>query len=82
MAGSATGLKITSIGRLGGNGTGVRRCRFGNARAAITSICIGSVDELSKLTGRDLSDLDLHRPYVDDIRFPCPECGGTMQRVS
>ncbi|MEM1176927.1 MAG: class I tRNA ligase family protein, partial [Acidobacteriota bacterium] len=31
--------------------------------------CIGSVEELSKLTGRDLSELDLHRPYIDEITF-------------
>jgi isoleucyl-tRNA synthetase len=42
---------------------------------------VGSVAELSQLAGRDLSDLDLHRPFVDAVRFPCPECGGTMQRV-
>jgi isoleucyl-tRNA synthetase len=44
-------------------------------------IGIGSVAELSQLAGRDLSSLDLHRPYVDAIRFPCPKCSGTMQRV-
>lgn len=43
--------------------------------------CIGSVAELSKLTGSDQSKLDLHRPYVDDIHFPCPDCGSQMQRV-
>ncbi len=31
--------------------------------------CVGSVAELSKLCGRDLSEMDLHRPYVDDISF-------------
>ncbi|BDP41631.1 isoleucine--tRNA ligase [Deinococcus aetherius] len=30
---------------------------------------VGSVAELSELVGRDLSDLDLHRPYIDDIAF-------------
>ncbi|HEX7976699.1 MAG TPA: isoleucine--tRNA ligase [Anaerolineales bacterium] len=45
-------------------------------------LAIGSLAELSQHTGRDLSGLDLHRPYVDEIRFPCPECGqGKMQRV-
>ncbi|MBN1679121.1 MAG: isoleucine--tRNA ligase [Anaerolineae bacterium] len=43
--------------------------------------CIGSVAELEELSGQDLADLDLHRPYVDEVTFPCPECGGTMQRV-
>lgn len=43
--------------------------------------CIGSRKELSELTGRDLSELDPHRPHVDEVHFDCPDCGGTMQRV-
>jgi isoleucyl-tRNA synthetase len=42
---------------------------------------IGSVKELSEKAGRDLSDLDLHRPYVDEVSYACPECGGKMSRV-
>ncbi|NWG34197.1 MAG: isoleucine--tRNA ligase [Chloroflexi bacterium] len=42
---------------------------------------IGSVQELSEKAGRDLSDLDLHRPYVDQIHWACAECGGQMTRV-
>ncbi len=45
-------------------------------------VCIGSVKELSEKAGRDLSDLDLHRPHVDEIKFVCPDCGGTMKRVA
>jgi isoleucyl-tRNA synthetase len=45
-------------------------------------VCIGSVEELSAYAGRDLSDLDLHRPYVDNIHFDCPECPGRMKRVA
>src|SRR5207249_3313397 len=40
--------------------------------------------ELSSLAGRDLSGLDLHRPYVDEVTWACAssECGrGTMRRV-
>ena len=44
-------------------------------------LCVGSVEELSKLAGRDLSDLDLHRPYVDDVHIACPQCSGRMNRV-
>ncbi len=43
--------------------------------------CIGSVEELSGKAGRDLSDLDLHRPHVDKINWPCPKCSGKMTRV-
>jgi isoleucyl-tRNA synthetase len=45
--------------------------------------CVGSVDELkaqSNLSGLT-TPLDLHRPYVDEITFDCPKCGGRMQRV-
>ncbi|MDE0142380.1 MAG: isoleucine--tRNA ligase [Caldilineaceae bacterium] len=43
--------------------------------------CIGSVAELAAKSGRDLDDLDLHRPHVDEITWPAPD-GGTMRRVS
>jgi isoleucyl-tRNA synthetase len=42
---------------------------------------VGSRQELSKLAGRDVSDLDLHRPYVDEVKANCPQCNGTMKRV-
>ena len=45
-------------------------------------LCIGSVAELSELAGKDLSGMDLHRPFIDEIHFTCPECHtGTMRRV-
>jgi isoleucyl-tRNA synthetase len=37
--------------------------------------CVSSVAELSSLAGRDLTDLDLHRPYVDDVVITCPTEG-------
>ena len=43
--------------------------------------CIGSVEELSKLSGRDLTNLDMHRPHVDKVHFACQKCGGKMTRV-
>lgn len=44
--------------------------------------CIGAVEELSQLTGSDLSSMDLHRPHVDNVHFACQKCGGRMTRVS
>ena len=44
-------------------------------------LAVGSVAELSELAGEDLSELDLHRPYVDEVKFNCPECDGKMNRV-
>jgi isoleucyl-tRNA synthetase len=45
-------------------------------------ICIGSLAELGELAGQELSKLDPHRPFVDDITFKCAECSETMNRVS
>ncbi len=42
-------------------------------------MCVGSVAELEELTGRELSELDLHRPAVDDITFE--KDGKTWTRV-
>jgi isoleucyl-tRNA synthetase len=42
---------------------------------------VGSLAELSELAGRDLTELDPHRPFVDEITLTCPECGERAQRV-
>ncbi len=53
-------------------------------------VCVGSLAELSELTGSDQSQLDPHRPYVDEVSFPCPDdlggvadgpCGLPSRRV-
>jgi len=44
-------------------------------------ICIASLAELGELAGQELSNLDPHRPFVDDISFVCSECSATMNRV-
>src|SRR5665213_2771103 len=36
--------------------------------------CVGSRAELSLLTGRDLSDVEPHRPDIDGVVLPCPTC--------
>jgi isoleucyl-tRNA synthetase len=45
--------------------------------------CVGSLAELTELTGADQSGLDPHRPFVDEITFRCPVegCGETATRV-
>ena len=45
------------------------------------TLLVGSLAELSKLAARDLSGLDLHRPYVDEITFPNPITGKVMRRI-
>ncbi len=37
--------------------------------------CVGSREELSQLSGRDLSQLDPHRPAIDEVVVPCRTCG-------
>ncbi len=44
-------------------------------------VCVDSLAELGSLAGQELSNLDPHRPFVDDITFACAECSKTMQRV-
>jgi len=44
--------------------------------------CIGSRAELAEKCGRpDTVRTELHRPYIDEVTYKCPECGGQMHRV-
>ncbi|MBL1066786.1 isoleucine--tRNA ligase [Streptomyces sp. 7-21] len=45
--------------------------------------CVGSLAELTELTGTDQSGLDPHRPYIDEITFTCTAvgCSLTAERV-
>ena len=42
--------------------------------------CISSRAKLSERLGRDVGEMDLHRPYVDELTWDAPD-GGTMRRV-
>jgi isoleucyl-tRNA synthetase len=52
----------------------VWRCPAGHLHA------IGSFAELEQLSGQALADH--HRPYVDMVSFPCPQCTEPMRRVA
>jgi len=44
--------------------------------------CIGSRAELAERSGNpDNAKVELHRPYIDNVTFTCPDCGKTMHRV-
>ena len=44
--------------------------------------CIGSRQELADKAGKpDAAKVELHRPYIDEVTYPCPKCGGQMHRV-
>jgi isoleucyl-tRNA synthetase len=42
--------------------------------------CVGDRAELETLGKRSVSDL--HKHFVDEITFPCPECGESMRRTT
>jgi isoleucyl-tRNA synthetase len=44
-------------------------------------VVVGSLAELSELAGRDLSGLDPHRPFIDEVTFTLPGEEGTYRRV-
>lgn len=44
--------------------------------------CIGSRQELADRSGNpDAAKVELHRPYIDEMTFKCPDCGKEMHRV-
>jgi isoleucyl-tRNA synthetase len=43
--------------------------------------CVGSLKELSQLAGRDLKDLDPHRPGIDEVVIACRTCNEPATRV-
>jgi len=42
---------------------------------------IGSIEELKKMSDNCPDNIELHRPYIDDVTIKCPECGKEMHRV-
>ncbi|MBR6253111.1 MAG: isoleucine--tRNA ligase [Clostridia bacterium] len=42
---------------------------------------IGSVEELKKLGDNVPDDIELHKPYIDEVHIKCEKCGKTMNRV-
>lgn len=42
----------------------------------------GSVAALQKLAATEVpDDIELHKPYIDDVQCTCPACGGAMDRT-
>lgn len=42
---------------------------------------VGSIAELKSLSDNCPEDIELHRPYIDEVTIPCPHCGKEMHRV-
>ena len=68
---------------------GISRNRYWGKPLNIWECCdcgcqesIGSRAELAERSGNpDNANVELHRPYIDEVTFKCKECGGTMKRV-
>ncbi len=43
--------------------------------------CVGSIEELKSMSDNCPDDIELHRPYVDEVTIKCPVCGKQMHRV-
>ena len=43
---------------------------------------IGSIAELKEMSSNCPDDIELHRPYIDEVTIKCPDCGKEMHRVS
>ena len=43
---------------------------------------IGSREELIQKSIEEIDNIDLHRPYVDDVHIICPKCGKQMSRIN
>ena len=65
-----------SRNRYWGTPLNIWQCECGHMHA------IGSKAELAELSGNpDAVNVELHRPYIDAVTFPCAKCGKEMHRV-
>ena len=42
---------------------------------------VGSIEELKSMSDNCPDDIELHRPYIDEVTIRCPKCGKPMHRV-
>ena len=61
--------------RYWGTPLNIWKCDCGHEHA------VGSIEELRGLQPNCPADIELHRPYIDAITFPCENCGAEMHRV-
>ena len=65
-----------SRNRYWGTPLNIWECECGHQHA------IGSIAELKELSDNCPDDIELHRPYIDDVTITCPKCKKQMKRVS
>jgi len=64
-----------SRNRYWGTPLNIWECECGHRHA------IGSIEELKEMSDNCPDDIELHRPYIDDVTITCPICGKQMKRV-
>lgn len=42
---------------------------------------IGSIEELKSMSSNCPEDIELHKPYIDNVHLDCPKCSNKMTRV-
>ena len=42
---------------------------------------IGSIEELKSMSDNCPEEIELHRPFIDEVTVTCPQCGKQMKRV-
>ena len=43
---------------------------------------IGSIEELKQKSSDCPDEIELHKPYIDNVHLNCPKCNGKMKRVT
>ena len=64
-----------SRNRYWGTPLNIWECECGHRHA------IGSISELKEMSDNCPENIELHRPYIDDVTIKCPICGKQMKRV-
>ena len=64
-----------SRNRYWGTPLNIWECECGHKHA------IGSIEELKAMSDNCPENIELHRPFIDNVTLKCPECQGTMKRV-
>ena len=65
-----------SRNRYWGTPLNIWECSCGHRHA------IGSIEELRKMSSDCPENIELHRPFIDNVTIKCDKCGGKMNRVS
>ena len=64
-----------SRNRYWGTPLNIWECECGHRHA------IGSIEELKSMSKNCPEDIELHRPFIDEVTITCPHCGKEMKRV-